>query len=91
MFFLDATTTQALAICGGVGAVAGLVGGFFSGTRYLFGTMLMGVIGGIAGAAILRIANAPAIYGVGDDFSLVWAAAGALILSYVTGRSQPIG
>ncbi|MFQ5522974.1 MAG: hypothetical protein ACE5F5_05290 [Acidimicrobiia bacterium] len=91
MFFLDATTTQALTICGGVGAVAGLVGGFFSSTRSLVGTMLMGVIGGIAAAAILRIANAPPVYGVGDSYSVVWAAAGGLVLAFVTGRSQTIG
>ena len=90
MFFLDASTTQALAICGAVGAVAGLIGGFLSSARGLFGTVLMGAIGGIAAAAIFRIANAPPIYGVGNNYSVVWAALGGLILAFATGRSQPI-
>jgi hypothetical protein len=91
MFLLDATFTEALAIVGGVGAIAGLVGGFFSSSRNLVGTILMGIIGGIALSAIFRIANAPPVYGVGDNFSLVWGALGGLILGFVVGRSQTIG
>jgi len=86
--FLAASTWQALAIVGGVGAIAGLIGGFFSSADNLFGAALIGVIGGIAGAAIMRIANAPSIASVGDDFSVVWAAAGGLLLGYVVGRSN---
>jgi hypothetical protein len=48
----------------------------------------MGIIGGISLSAILRIANAPSIYAVGNDFSLVWAAVGGLLLGYVVGRSN---
>lgn len=88
MPFLDASVVEALAIVGGVGAVAGLFGGFVASADSLFGTLLMGVIGGIALSAILRIANAPSIYAVGDDFSLVWGAVGGLILGYVVGRSN---
>jgi hypothetical protein len=90
MFLLDATTTEALAIVAGVGAVAGLVGGFFSTADNLVGTILMGIIGGIALSAIVRIANGPAIYGVGDSFSLVWGAVGGLILGFAVGRSKTI-
>lgn len=86
--FLAASTWEAMAIVGGVGAVAGLIGGFIASADSLFGTILMGVIGGIAGATIMRIANAPSIAAVGDDFSLVWGAAGGLILGYVVGRSN---
>lgn len=87
--FLETSTLTALAIAGGVGALAGLVGGFMASADNLFGTLLMGVIGGVALSAILRIAGAPPIYGVGaEDFSLVWAGLGGLILGYVVGRSN---
>lgn len=87
--FLEASTLTALSIAGGVGALAGWIAGFFASADNLFGTLLMGVIGGIALSAIMRIAGAPSIYGVGaDDFSLVWAAVGGLVLGFVVGRSN---
>ncbi|MEX0864591.1 MAG: hypothetical protein WD269_06915 [Acidimicrobiia bacterium] len=86
--FLDASTLQALAIVGAVGAIAGLIGGFAASADNLIGTILMGVIGGVSLAAILRIANAPSIYATGDDYSLVWGALGGLVLGYVVGRSN---
>lgn len=85
----DASTITALAMAGGVGALAGLVAGFLAGADNLIATLLMGVIGGIALSAILRIAGAPAIYGVGaENFSLVWAAVGGFVLGFVVGRSN---
>lgn len=77
-------------ILGGVGAVAGLIGGFIASADNLFGTLLMGVIGGLALSAILRIAGVPSIYAVpnSDDFSIVWAAVGGLVLGFVVGRSN---
>ncbi len=87
--FLDASTLQALAIIGGVGAITGLVGGFIAGANSLLGTVLVGIIGAISLSAIMRIAGAPTIYGVGaEDFSVVWGALGGLILGYVVGRSN---
>lgn len=87
--FVDASTLQALAVAGGVGAVAGLIGGFIGSADNLIGTLLMGVIGGISLSAIMRIAGAPPIYGIGvEDFSLVWAAVGGLVLGYVVGHSN---
>ncbi|MCI0424463.1 MAG: hypothetical protein L0Z49_08540 [Actinobacteria bacterium] len=85
--FLDATTVQALAIVGAVGAVAGLVGGFVASADNLIGTMLMGVIGAVSLSAIFRLANAPPVYAVGE-FSAVWGALGGLVLGYVVGRSN---
>ncbi len=86
--FLDASTWQALAIVGGVGAVGGLIGGFIASADNLFGAMLIGIIGGIAGSAIMRIAGAPSVSYVGDGFSVVWAAVGGLVLGYVVGRAN---
>ena len=77
-----------MAIIGGVGGVAGLIGGFVASADSLLGAILMGIIGGIAGSTIMRIANGPAIASVGDGFSLVWAAVGGLLLGYVVGRSN---
>jgi hypothetical protein len=85
---LDASTIEALLIIGGVGAVAGLIGGFFAGADNLLGTVLMGVIGGVSLSAILRIGGVESIYAVGDDYSVVWGAVGGLVLGFAVGRSN---
>jgi hypothetical protein len=84
----EASIVEAMVIVGAVGAIAGLLGGLLAGADSLIGALLMGIIGGISLSAILRIANAPSIYAVGNDFSLVWAAVGGLLLGYVVGRSN---
>lgn len=86
--FVEADVIQAMLIVGGVGGIAGFIGGFFGSADNLIGTILMGIIGGIALSSIVRIANGPSIYAVGDDFSLVWAAVGGLLLGFVVGRSN---
>lgn len=87
--FLEASTLEAFAIVGGVGAIAGLFGGFMASADSLFGSLLMGIIGGIALSAILTGAGAPPIYGVGtEEFSVIWAAVGGFGLGYVVGRSN---
>jgi hypothetical protein len=86
--FLEASTWQALAVIGGVGAVGGLIGGFIGSADNMFGAVLMGIIGGISVSTVMRIAGAPGIYVIGDGFSVVWAAVGGLILGYVVGRSN---
>lgn len=86
--FLEAGTLEALALVGAVGAVAGVIGGFIASADSLIGTALMGFIGAIALSAIFRIAGAPVVYGVGDDFSYVWGALGGIVLGYVVGRSN---
>ena len=86
---LEASTLTALALVGAVGGMAGLVAGFLASADNLFGTILMGIIGGISLSAIMRIAGVPSIYGVGaEDFSLVWGAVGGLVLGFVVGRSN---
>ena len=82
---LDATTVEALLWVGATGAVVGLLAGFLVGAKNLIGTMLMGVIGAISLSAIMRIGGAPPIYGVGEDFSLIWGAIGAAVLAFVVG------
>jgi hypothetical protein len=86
--FLDATIWQAMAVVGGIGGLGGLIGGFISSADSLFGTLLMGVIGGVAGATIMRIAGAPGIYTVGDGFSLVWGGLFGLVLGFVVGKAN---
>ena len=86
--FLDLSTIEALLVIGGVGAVAGLIGGFIAGATNLFGSILMGIIGAISLSAILRIGGMPSVYAIGDDFSLVWGAVGGLLLGFVVGRSD---
>ncbi|HWB88073.1 MAG TPA: hypothetical protein VG872_02580 [Acidimicrobiia bacterium] len=86
---LEASTLQALALAGAVGAISGLIGGFVASADNLLGTVLTGIIGGIALSAVFRLAGVPAIYGVGsEDFSLVWAALGGLVLGFVVGRAN---
>ena len=86
--FLEAATWQALAIIGGVGGLAGFIGGFAGGASSLFGTFLIGIIGGIALAAIFVIAGWPSVYAVGDNFSVVWGGVGGFLLGFVVGRSN---
>jgi len=86
--FLDVSTWQALAIVGAVGGLAGFLAGFAAGSHNLLGTILMGIIGGITAATIMRIVGAPSFYSVGDDFSLVWSAIGGALLGFVVGRSS---
>jgi hypothetical protein len=86
---VETSTIQALAIAGGVGALAGLVAGFIASADNLLGTSLMGIIGGITLSAVFKLAGVPPIYGVGqEEFSLVWAGLGGLILGFVVGRSN---
>ena len=86
--FVEPSILETFAIIGGVGGIAGFIGGFMAGADNLIGTLLMGIIGGIALSTIVRIANGPSIYAVGDDFSVVWGAVGGLVLGFVVGRSN---
>ena len=86
--FLDLSTIEALLVIGGVGAVAGLIGGFIASATNLFGSILMGIIGAISLSAIFRIGGMPSVQAIGNDFSLVWGAVGGLLLGFVVGRSD---
>jgi len=78
-----------MAIVGGVGGLLGLIGGLLASADNLLGTLLMGIIGGVVLSSILRIAGAEPFYAVGaEEFSLVWAGLGGLVLGFVVGRSN---
>lgn len=85
---MDAATLADFAIIAGVGGLAGLLGGFIGSADNLFGTVLVGAIGGIALSAIVRIAGGPSFYAIGDDFSLVWGAVGGFVLGFAVSRSN---
>jgi uncharacterized membrane protein YeaQ/YmgE (transglycosylase-associated protein family) len=86
---VDASTVQALAIAGAVGGVTGLIAGFVASADNLFGTFLVGIIGGVSLSAVFSLGGVPPIYAVGqEEFSLVWAAVGGLVLGFVVGRSN---
>lgn len=86
---MDPGTVTAFAIIAGVGAFAGLIGGFLAGADRLVGTLLIGAIGGIVLSAIFALAGWPAVYAVGTgEFSIVWGALGGLILGFVVGKAS---
>jgi uncharacterized membrane protein YeaQ/YmgE (transglycosylase-associated protein family) len=85
---MDAATFADFGIIAIIGGLAGLLGGFLGSADSLVGTLLMGAIGGIAASAIVRIANGPSFYSIGDDFSLVWAAVGGFVLGFAVSRSN---
>lgn len=85
---LNDPIVAALLLIGVVGGVVGLLAGVLAGARRLTGTILMGVLGAVAAAAVARIAGAPVVYSVGEGFSVVWGAGGALLLAYVVGRTD---
>lgn len=86
--FLEASVIETFTIIAVVGAVGGLVGGLLASADSLIGTILMGIIGGIALSAIFRVAGWPPVYSVGDDFSVVWALVGGAVLGFAVGRSN---
>lgn len=77
----------ALLVVGLIGGITGLIGGFLGSKHRLLGSILLGVIGGIAAASIARIAGADPGLEVGEGFSAVYAAAGGLLLGFAVGRS----
>ena len=78
---------ETLFIVGIIGGVFGLIGGFLGSKRSLIGSVLLGIIGGLAVASIARIAGFDPILPVDEGFSAVYAAVGGLVLGYVVNRS----
>ena len=85
--------TQAIIRVTVAGAVAGLLGGLLGNVRTsLLGSILMGGIGGVSLAAIIRIANLDpfltSTLDAGAGFSYLWGAVGGLLLGFVTTKSS---
>ena len=71
------------------GAIAGVVGAFAGSVRAnLFAGALLGGIGGLSAAAVLRVLNVDPIVSAGRGFSYLWAGVGGVFLSYVVSRSS---
>ncbi len=85
---MDPETIQAFVTIAMAGGFAGLVGGFLGGRTRLVGAILLGIIGGISAAAIVRIAGFPGGFTVGDGYSVAWAGAGGLLLGFVVGKAS---
>jgi hypothetical protein len=75
------------------GALGGLMGGLLGSIRSsLLGSVLIGAIGGITCAAIIRIGNVDPfadlfILNAGMGFSYAWGLAGGFFLGYITTKS----
>ena len=78
---------EALLVVAIIGAVFGLIGGFFGAKRKLLGSILLGVIGGIVLSSIARIAGFSPVLEIDEGFSALYAAAGGLLLGFVVNRS----
>lgn len=78
---------EALFIVAIIGGIFGVIGGFFGSKRRLIGSILLGMIGGIALSSIVRIAGYAPVIPVQEDFSALWAAVGGLVLGYSVSRS----
>ncbi len=86
---IDDATIQAVILVAITGAISGLMGGMLASTRSsLFGSTLLGAIGGIAGAAILRISGAQPFIDAGQGFSYLYAAIGGLVLGFSVAASN---
>lgn len=71
-----------------VAAVGGLLGGVISARRGgLIGSILMGTIGGLVVALLAAVANLPPLIEVAG-YSLVYALAGGVLLSFIIGYSS---
>jgi hypothetical protein len=77
-----------------VGGVAGLFGGLIGSMRAsLFGSFLMGAMGGLSASAIVNATGMDPLRGnplfqAGSGFSYAWAAIGGVFLGYVVTKSS---
>ncbi len=86
---LESVIVETLLKVGAAGALAGVVGSFLGSVRAnLFGAALVGVIGGLSAAAVLRVLSVDPIISAGEGFSYLWAALGGAFLGFVISRSS---
>lgn len=80
---------DALLKVGIAGAIAGMAGSFAGSVRAnVVASLLLGAIGGLSSAAVLRVLNVDPIISAGRGFSYLWAAVGGAFLGYVVSRSS---
>jgi hypothetical protein len=70
-----------------IGGIFGLIGGFLGAKRSLIGSILVGIIGGIAVSSMARIAGFDPVVPIDQGFSALYAAAGGLVLGFAINRS----
>ncbi len=86
---IEDVVVEAVLKVAAAGAVGGLVGGLLASVRSsVIGSILMGAIGGIVAAAILRIVNVTPIVDAGQGFSYVYGLAGGVILAFSVSASN---
>ncbi|MDH4116051.1 MAG: hypothetical protein OEX04_00935 [Acidimicrobiia bacterium] len=80
-----------------IAGIAGIVGGLIGSLRAsLFGSLLMGALGGLSLSAIVNIAGIDpfsdsVLMDAGAGFSYAWAAIGGAFLGYVVTKSSGSG
>lgn len=85
----DDLIVQAVTKVAIAGAVGGLIGGLFATRRAsVIGSILMGAIGGIAAAAVLKILNVDPLLDAGEGFSYVYGLGGGLVLGLSVAASN---
>jgi len=86
---MPSLVTEAIIRVAIAGALGGLIGGLFASRRSnLLASLLLGAIGGISAAAILRIVNVDPLADAGGGFSYVYGLGGGLLLGYVVAASN---
>jgi hypothetical protein len=86
---IEDVVVEAVLKVAAAGAVGGFVGGLLASVRAsLIGSVLMGAIGGIVAAAILRIVNVTPLVDAGQGFSYVYGLAGGIILAFAVSASN---
>lgn len=87
---MDDALVQVMIRLAALGAVTGLVGGLLASSRAnLVGSIVMGVLGSLSIAAVMRIApGVKPLFEAGEGFSYLYAGIGGLLLGYVVSASN---
>ncbi len=87
---MDDALVQVILRIGALGAVTGLVGGLLASSRAnLMGSIVMGVLGSLSIAAIMRfVPGVTPIFEAGEGFSYLYGGLGGLLLGFVVSASN---